>query len=97
MPFMCIKDYIIFNDILYDEIILKDIMLRLCAFFSAGCFSHLLRGITGFFLYLLTGKLCKCRSPPFINFELKKFEIDRRKERWQNAQKEENIRIILIH
>jgi hypothetical protein len=39
----------------------------------------------------------RCRSPPFINLILKKIQIDRRKERWQNAQKEENIRITLIH
>ena len=29
--------------------------------------------------FRLRKKLYRCRSPPFINFELKKFEIDRRK------------------
>ncbi len=37
-----------------------------------------------------------CRSPPLFNLNLKK-QIERRKERWQNAQKEENIGITLIH
>ena len=74
---------------------IKDSMC-LCVFFFADYGRYYLRAIIGFFLYLLTGKLCKCRSPPFINLFLK-IQIDRRKERWLNAQKEENIRIILIH
>lgn len=36
-----------------------------------------------------------CRDPPY-QFVLK-IQIDRRKERWQNAQKEERVRIILIY
>lgn len=31
--------------------------------------------------------IVRCRSPPFINFELKKFEIDRRKKYGKNAYK----------
>ncbi len=40
-------------------------------------------------------KMAKCRSPPLFNLNLKK-QIERRKERWQNAQKEENIGITHI-
>lgn len=69
---------------------------RLCAFLFADYSLCYTRAIIGFFLYILIGKLCKCRSPPFYQFEMKK-QIDRRNERWQNALKEENIRIILIH
>lgn len=32
-------------------------------------------------------KIFRCRSPPFINFELKKFEIDRRKKYGNNTKK----------
>lgn len=39
--------------------------------------------------------LSRCRSPPLFNLNLKK-QIEWRKEKWQNAQKEENIRIIHI-
>lgn len=70
--------------------------MRHCVFLIADYSLCYTRAIIGFFLYLFIGKLCKCRSPPFYQFEIKK-QIDRRKERWQNALKEENIRIILIH
>lgn len=49
------------------------------------------RSILGFFCCLFI----RCRSPPLFNLILKK-QIERRKERWQNAQKEENIGIIPI-
>lgn len=45
---------------------IKDIMC-LYDFLFAGYGLYYLRAIIGFFLYPLTGKLCKCRSPPFIN------------------------------
>ena len=37
-----------------------------------------------------------CRDPPY-QFVFKKIQIDRRKEKWQIAQKEEKVRITLIH
>lgn len=40
-------------------------------------------------------KLFRCRSPPKFKFKRKKLEW--RKERWQKALKEENVRITLIH
>ena len=45
---------------------IKDVMC-LYDFLFAGYGLYYLRAIIGFFLYLLIGKLCKCRSPPFIN------------------------------
>ena len=54
------------------------------------------KGFMCVFLFVARNGQVRCRSPPFINL-IKKIQIDRRKERWQNALKEENIRIILIH
>lgn len=95
MPFMRVDRFRLKVYILFKEINAK-VFVCLCVSIFADCVPYLLRDAVGFFLYLLTGKLCKCRSPPFINL-IKKIQIDRRKEKWQNAQKEENIRIILIH
>lgn len=95
MPFMKV-DSIEVQVYILIELMCKDVFICLCAFNFADYGSYYTREIIGVFLYLFTGKLCKCRSPPFISL-IKKIQIDRRKERWQNALKEENIRIILIH
>ena len=64
----------IFRLILYKlnnkQLDIKDLMC-LYAFSFADYGLYYSRTIIGFFLYLLTGKLCKCRSPPFINLFLK--------------------------
>ena len=61
----------------------------------AECKARLLSFAFGVFLYSKQLITIHCISPPFYQFVKKR--IDRRKEKWQNAQKEENIRIILIH
>ena len=95
MPFMRVDIFILIIYKLYKiKLDIKDLMC-LCAFFFADYGLCFLRTIIGFFLYPIDGKICKCRSPPFINLFLK-IQIDRRKEKWQNAQKEESIGIILI-
>lgn len=67
MPFMRVdKDRGVLYKLLYVKITCQK-SICLCAYFCAGCFSCNTRGTIGFFLYLLNGKLCKCRSPPFIN------------------------------
>lgn len=67
----------IFISILYklyrEKIDTRDIM-RLCAFLIADYSLCYTKAIIGFFLYFLIGKLCKCRSPPFINL-LEKFKL----------------------
>ena len=68
----------IFRLILYklndNKLDIKDLMC-LCAFLFADYGLYFSRAIIGFFLYFLTGKLCKCRSPPFINLVFKKFKL----------------------
>ena len=60
---------------------------------EAECSSKRLGTIFGFFN--VCRKLANCRSPPKFKFKRKKLEW--RKERWQKALKEENVRITLIH
>ena len=71
MPFMRVDIFILIIYKLYKiRLDIKDLMC-LCAFFFADYGLCFLRAIIGFFLYLLDGKLCKCRSPPFINLNKK--------------------------
>ena len=56
---------------------------------------YTLFAIGGFYSLFVCFRLENCRSPPLFNLILKK-QIEWRKERWQIAQKEENIGIILI-
>lgn len=72
---------------------LKSISLNLKKY-QTECSSNGKGTIFGFFF--VCRKMSKCRSPPLFNLFLKN-QIERRKERWHNAQKEENIGIILIH
>lgn len=60
---------------------------------KAECSSKCVGTIFGFFF--VCRKMANCRSPPLFNLILKK-QIEWRKERWQIAQKEENIGIIHI-
>ena len=71
MPFMKVDIFIIIVYKLYDfRLDIKDIFC-LCAFLFAGYSLYFSKAIIGFFLYILIRKLCKCRSPPFINLFLK--------------------------
>lgn len=56
---------------------------------------YTLFAVGGFCSFFVCFGLKCCRSPPLFNLNLKK-QIERRKERWQNAQKEENIGITRI-
>lgn len=73
MPFMRVDRFRLKVYILFKEKNAK-VFVCLCVSKFADCDSNLLRDTIGFFLYLITGKLCKCRSPPFINL-IKKIEL----------------------
>ena len=48
---------------------LKDYEIR------AGCNPLFVRDTFGFFCCVNSTRLCSCRSPPFINFELKNLKL----------------------
>ena len=74
MPFMRVDREILRLYILFEKSDIREFVC-LCDFLFADFDLYLLREEIGFFLYLLNGKLCKCRSPPFINLFLKKFKL----------------------
>ena len=79
----------------YYAVIQNEIRIRKEDVNAISVHNSLNQGLMCAFFVASNGQI-KCRSPPFINL-LKKIQIDRRKEKWQNALKEENIKIIHIH
>lgn len=78
----------------FDEVPEKSLFYIIVYGKRAGYIPKFVGSITGFFF--ACRKMSKCRSPPLFNLNLKK-QIERRNEKWHNAQKEESIGIILIH
>ncbi len=77
----------------YDIVYLLEIEFLIKCDIQAEHSSKNIGIMLGFFF--VSRKMSKCRSPPLFNLILKK-QIERRNERWQIAQKEENIGIIPI-
>lgn len=83
------------NELKYYKGVLNGIRIRKEIVIAISVHNSLVEGVMCAFFVAPVGQT-RCRSPPFINL-IKKIQIDRRKERWQNAQREENIKITHIH